>query len=86
MSTQTLILDEKATALARRLSALTGESVSTVVLIALRERLSRVRAARQVEASSDLGRALRASVGPGIPVNHCWGEDDEPGRRQWASS
>jgi hypothetical protein len=86
MSTQTLILDEKATALARRLSALTGESVSTVVLIALRERLSRVRAARQVEASCDLGRALRASAGPGIPVNHCWGEDVEPGRPRWASS
>ncbi len=86
MSTQALILDENATALARRLSALTGESVSTVVLVALRERLSRVLAERQIEASCDLGRALRASAGPGIPVNHCWSEDDEPGRRQWASS
>ena len=86
MSTPTLILDETATALARRLSALTGESVSTVVLIALRERLARVQAARLLEASSDLGRALSASAGPGIPVNHCWNQDDEPRRRQWASS
>jgi hypothetical protein len=39
-----------------------------------------------LEASSDLGRALRVSAGPGIPVNHCWVEDEEPGRRQWASS
>ncbi len=86
MSTQTLILDEKATALARKLSALTGESVSTVVLVALRERLARVQTARLLEASSNLGRALRASAGPGIPVNHCWGEDGEPGRPQWASN
>jgi hypothetical protein len=86
MSTQTLILDEKATALARRLSALTGESVSTVVLIALRERLSRVRAEASSDSAEALGRALRASVGPGIPVNHCWGEDVELGRPRWASS
>jgi hypothetical protein len=86
MSTQTLILDEKAIAVARRLSALTGENVSTVVLRALREHLSRVQTTRLLEASSDLGRALRAGAGPGIPVNHCWGEDEEPGRRQWASS
>jgi hypothetical protein len=86
MSTQTLILDEKATALARRLSALTGENVSTVVLRALREHLSRVQTTRLLEASSDLGRALRAGAGPGIPVNKFRGEDVEPGRRQWASS
>ena len=82
MSTQTLILDEKATALARRLSALTGESIPTVVLRALGECLARVEAARRLEASSDLGRALRASAGPGIPVNHCWG-DDEPRKQAW---
>jgi hypothetical protein len=86
MSTQTLILDEKATAVARRLSALTGENVSTVVLRALREHLSRVQTARLLEASSDLGRALRAGAGPGIPVNHCWGEDHEPRRQAWGSS
>jgi len=83
MSTQTLILDEKATALARKLSALTGKSVSTVVLIALREYLAGVQAAQRLEASSDLARALRASAGPGIPFNHCWGEDDDPRRPAW---
>jgi hypothetical protein len=86
MSTQTLILDEKAAAVAHRLSALTGESVSAVVLAALRECLTRVEAVRRLEASSDLARAVRASAGPGIPVNHCWGEHEEPRRQAWATN
>lgn len=84
MSTRALILDEKATALARRLSALTGESIPTVVLRALDELLARVEAARRLDASCNLGRALRAGAGPGIPVNHCWGENDAPGEQAWS--
>ncbi len=75
-----LLQSDETTTLARELSALTGETASAAVAAALREHLQRTRQTRQRRAWTDraevLSRALRVSNGPGIPVNHCWGESD----------
>ena len=59
--------------LARKLTALTGDDVATVVVRALEAELARVRDERRREAVIALPRAIRRSSGPGIPTNHCWG-------------
>lgn len=78
-----MVIDsDEAYALADELSALTGESITASVMVALRERLARERQAREHGArragAEALGRALRAHAGPGIPVNHCWADRSAP--------
>lgn len=74
MGTQLNIKSDDAYAMASRLAELTGESLTTAVTVALRERLEREQAARRrSEAARQaliaevlaLGRELRANVEPG---------------------
>jgi hypothetical protein len=67
-----IIESDEACTLARELSALNGESTEEAVTRALHERLLEARARRS--RASFLLRAIAANAGPGIPVNHCWGE------------
>ncbi len=80
MSTDLLLQGDEAAALAHELAALTGDTPARVLAAALREHLVRTQEARRFRAWNDraevLGRALAASRGPGIPVNHCWGASD----------
>ena len=68
--------NEEAYTLARELSALTGEGPADAVIVALREHLRSKRRQVWADRTEALGRALRASNGPGIPVNHCWDEGE----------
>ena len=68
--------NEEAYTLARELSELTGEGPADAVIVALREHLRSKRRQVRADRTEALGRALRASNGPGIPVNHCWGEGE----------
>ena len=74
MGTQLNIKSEDAYALASRLAELTGESLTTAVTVALRERLEREQAARMQSDDARraliaevlaMGRELRAHVQPG---------------------
>ena len=64
--------NEEASTLVQQLSALTGESPTDAVIVALREHLRNKQLQIRAERTAVLGRALRASNGPGIPANHCW--------------
>ena len=84
MGTQLNIKSEDAYRLASRLSELTGESLTTVVTEALRERLDRqmqthsrderIRRIRSITAD------IRAAIGDDLPSSdHSWLYDDETG-------
>ncbi|MCC6719897.1 MAG: type II toxin-antitoxin system VapB family antitoxin [Acetobacteraceae bacterium] len=90
MGTQLNIKSDDAYALASRLAELTGESLTTAVTVALRERLEREETARgRTEAARQaliadvlaLGRELRRHVQPGTSsADHAdlYGEDGLP--------
>ena len=85
MGTQLNIKSEDAYALASELSALTGESLTTVVTQALRERLDRERRAREVDARVErimtIAGDIRAHIkGPVSSADHndLYGEDGLP--------
>lgn len=84
MGTQLNIKSEDAYRLASRLSELTGESLTTVVTAALRERLERQLQVRDREARLTRLRAItadiRAAMGEDLPTSdHSWLYDDETG-------
>ncbi len=70
---------EEAFNLVHELSALTGESPTSAVVVALREHLRHKRQQVWADRTEALGRALRVSNGPGIPANHCWDDGDRQG-------
>ncbi len=84
MGAQLNIKNADAYRLASRLSALTGESLTTAVTEALRERLDRQMQARDREARLQRLRAIatdiRAAMGEPLPTSdHSWLYDDETG-------
>ena len=90
MGTQLNIKNEDAYALASQLAALTGESLTAAVTMALRERLAREQSTRNrseasrqalIEEVLALGRELRNHVQPGTSSadrNDLYGEDGLP--------
>lgn len=90
MGTQLNIKSDDAHALASRLAELTGESLTTAVTVALRERLEREQSARsRSEAARQaliaeilaLGQELRRNVQPGTSSadhNDLYGADGLP--------
>jgi len=84
MGTQLNIKSDDAYELASQVSALTGESLTSAVTIALRERLERLRAADSIEARRArilaLTADMRARMDKPLPTsNHDWLYDDETG-------
>jgi antitoxin VapB len=83
MGAQLNIKSDDAHRLASRLSELTGESLTTVVTEALRERLHREqrlgdKAARRLRLLA-LADEIRANMPDGITSDHGWLYDDETG-------
>jgi antitoxin VapB len=84
MGTQLNIKSEDAYRLASRLSELTGESLTTVVTEALRERLDRQLQVQNRDERIHRIRAItadiRAGIGNDLPESdHSWLYDDETG-------
>ncbi|MGD0108133.1 MAG: type II toxin-antitoxin system VapB family antitoxin [Rhodopila sp.] len=84
MGAQLNVKSEDAYRLASRLSELTGESLTTVVTEALRERLDRQLRLRDRDARLKRLRAItadiRAAMGDDLPTSdHSWLYDDETG-------
>jgi hypothetical protein len=73
MHRELMVDSNEAVRLARELSALTGEDIASAVTRALGAELARAREERRGEAAAALARAMRRSLGAGIPANHCWG-------------
>jgi antitoxin VapB len=84
MGAQLNIKSEDAYRLASRLSKLTGESLTTVVTEALRERLDRQLQVRSRDERLKRLRAItadiRSAMGENLPTSdHSWLYDDETG-------
>ncbi len=84
MGTQLNIKSDDAYQLASRLSELTGESLTTVVTEALRERLGRQLQSRNREERlrrvRSIAADIRAAMGADLPASdHGWLYDDETG-------
>lgn len=81
MGQQINIESDRAYAAATQLSALTGESLTTAVTLALEERLERERRARDKEGKlarlRELADAVAARMEPGTTSDHSWLYDED---------
>lgn len=84
MGTQLNIKSDDAYRLASKLSELTGESLTSAVTTALKERLERVQAGEDIEMRlariREITADMRARMDKPLPTsNHDWMYDDETG-------
>ncbi len=84
MGTQLNIKSDDAYRLASKLSELTGESLTSAVTTALKERLERVQQREDIEARlariREITADIRANMQRPLPTsNHDWMYDDETG-------